>query len=179
MNPQQMEQMRKLMYDAIVKQLNTPYPSKAYDGSPKKGVSPRKASGSLLKGLSVDWAVDFEQEDPLLVVSFDTEPDFLAQIIDQGRKPSISYPPLDAIKKWIRVKPIYWRDEKGRFKKASLESKAFLIARSIKERGFAGINFLTKAENEVINQLTELGELAAAEYFENLIDEGLVTLKVI
>jgi hypothetical protein len=178
MNPEQMEQMRKLLYDAIVKQLNTPYQSKGYFGETKRGNSPRKASGSLLKGLSVDWAVDFEQGDPLLVVSFDTEPDFLAQIIDQGRKPSFSYPPLDAIKKWIRVKPVYFRDERGRFKKASLESKAFLIARSIKEKGFAGINFLTKAEQQVINQLTELGEQAAAEYFENLIDEGLVTLKV-
>ena len=178
MNPEQMEQMRELLYAAIVKQLNTPYPSRAYNGTIKRGNSPRKASGSLIKGLSVDWAVDFEQGDPLLVVSFDTNPDFLAQIIDQGRKPSLSYPPLEAIKKWIRVKPVYWRDERGRFKRATLESKAFLIARSIKEKGFAGINFLTKAEQEVIDQLTELGEEAAAQYFENLIDEGLVTLKV-
>lgn len=178
MNPEQMEQMRKLLYDAIVKQLNTPYRSKAYDGTPKRGVSPRKASGSLLKGLEVEWAVDFEQGDPLLVVSFDTQPDFLAEIIDQGRKPSFSYPPLSAIKKWIRIKPIYFRDERGRFKKGTIDQKAFLIARSIKEKGFAGINFLTKAENEVIDKLVELGEEASAEYFENLIDEGLVTLKL-
>jgi len=178
MNPEQMEQMRKLLYDAIVKQLNTPYPARGYFGERKRGNSPRKASGSLLRGLSVEWAVDFEEGDPLLVVSFDTNPEFLAQMIDQGRKPSFSYPPLEAIKKWIRVKPIYWRDERGRFKKATLESKAFLIARSIKEKGFAGINFLTKAEQQVIDQLVELGEEAAAQYFENLIDEGLVTLKV-
>jgi hypothetical protein len=178
MEPEQMEQMRKLLYNAIVKQLNTPYQSKGYFGEAKKGKSPRKASGSLLRGLSVDWAVDFEQGDPLLVVSFDTEPDFLAQMIDQGRKPSLKYPPLDAIKKWIKIKPIYFRDEKGRFKKGTLNSRAFLIARSIKEKGFAGINFLTKAEQQVINELTELGEQAAAEYFENLIDEGLVTLKL-
>ena len=90
---------------------------------------------------------------------------------------SISYPPLEAIKKWIRVKPIFFRDEKGRFTRGSLNSKAFLIARSIKEKGYKGINFLTKAENEVINQLVELGEEASAVYFQALLDEGLVILK--
>lgn len=177
MNPEQMEQMRVLLYNAIKKQLNTPYRSQGYYGGFKRGNSPRKATGKLVNSLEVEWAVDFEQGDPLLVVTFDTVPEFLPQIIDQGRKPSLSYPPLEAIKRWIKVKPIFFRDEKGRFKRGTIDQKAFLIARSIKEKGYKGINFLTKAENEVINQLTELGEEAAAEYFTNLIDEGLVILQ--
>lgn len=177
MNPEQMEQMRVLLYEAIRKQLLTPYRSQGYYGGFKRGNSPRKASGSLLRDLTVEWVVDIEQGDPMLAVTFPTvQPSFLPDMIDEGRKPSISYPPLEAIKRWIKIKPVYWRDEKGRFKAQSLDSKAFLIARSIKEKGYKGINFLTKAEDQVINQLTELGEEAMAVYFQNLIDDGLVNL---
>jgi hypothetical protein len=178
MDENAMEQMRVLLYEAILEQLNTPYRSQGYFGGFKKGNSPRKASGSLIRGLRVNWVVDFEQGDPMLEVSFEgVTPDFLPDIIDQGRRPSLSYPPLEAIKKWIRIKPVYWRDERGRFKATTPDTKAFLIARSIKEKGFKGINFLTKAENKVVNQLTELGEEAAAQYFQGLINDGLVTLQ--
>jgi hypothetical protein len=177
MNPQQMEQMRLLLYQAILKQLNTPYRSEGYYGGFKKGNSPRKASGSLIRGLRVEWVIDVEQGDPMLEVFFeDVTPEFLPDIIDQGRKPSLSYPPLDAIRNWIRVKPVLWRDERGRFKAATPDTKAFLIARSIKEKGFKGINFMTKAEDQVLNELTELGEEAMAVYFQKLLDDGLVNL---
>lgn len=173
-----MEQMRVLLYNALRKQLLTPYRSKAYNGELKRGTSPRKATGKLLNSLSVEWETDFEQGDPLLVVSFDTDPEFLPEMIDQGRKPSLRYPPLNEIEKWIRVKPIRFRDDRGRFvKQPSIKSMRFLIARSIKEKGYAGINFLTKAEDEVINKLEELGEQAAQQYFQNLIEEGLIILK--
>jgi isocitrate dehydrogenase len=99
-------------------------------------------------------------------------------MIDQGRKPSFRYPPLQEIEKWIKVKPIRFRNERGQFvKQPSLRSMAFLIARSIKEKGYSGINFLTKAEDEVINKLEELGEQAAQQYFQNLIEEGLIIVK--
>lgn len=174
MDEQVMEQMRQLLFDAIQSQLRIPYRSRAYNGAQKRGVSPRIASGDMLRSLRVYWETDFEQGDPLLVVSFDTDPDFLPELIDQGRKPSTKYPPLEAIKKWVRIKPIYFRDQKGRFTRGTINQRAFLIARSIKEKGYRGINFLSKAEDQVINQLTELGEEAAAEYFQNLIEEGLI-----
>jgi hypothetical protein len=176
MNPEAMEQMRVLLYEAIKKQLNTPYQAAGYYGEIKKGRSPRKATGKLVNSLKVEWVVDFEQGDPLLQVTFDTNPSFLSEMIDTGRKPSLSYPPLSAIKRWIVQKPVLWRDKKGRFKRQSLDSKAFLIARSIKEKGYRGINFMTKAEESVVAQLTELGEEAAAQYFQKLIDDGLVNL---
>lgn len=178
MNPEQMEQMRVLLYEAVRQQLLTPYQSQGYYGGFKRGNSPRKATGSLLRALNVEWEVDIEQGDPLLVVSFDgTNPEFLPEIIDQGRKPSLSYPPLDDIQNWIRVKPVYFRDERGKFTRGTLKQRTFLIARSIKEKGFKGINFMTKAEQQVQNQLEELAEQAMANYFQNLVDEGLVILR--
>lgn len=170
---QQMELIRKLMYEAIVGQLNTPYPSLGYYGEPKRGNSPRKASGNLIKSLVVKWEVDFNADpsapEPLLVVEMD---DYYYWV-DQGRKPSFKYPPLKDIEKWTRQKPLgRFRDKKGRF--IDNESRTFLVARSIKEKGFQGINFLSKAEAEVTNQLVNLGEEAAAQFFTKLIDDGLV-----
>lgn len=173
----EMELIRKLFYDAIAKQLNTPYPSMSYFGQRKRGNSPRKASGKLLRSLEVKWEEDFNADpnapEPLLVAELD---DYY-WYIDQGRRPSLQYPPLDAIKKWVKAKPIYFRNSKGRFTKGTDDQKTFLIARSIKERGFKGINFLTKAENEVMEQLQELGENAALAFFEEVINKGLVTAK--
>lgn len=173
---QQMEMIRKLLYTAIVKQLNTPYPAQGYYGDTKRGNSPRKASGSLIKSLNVRWEVDFNadpsQPEPLLVVEMD---DYWYWV-DQGRKPSLKYPPLSAIAKWTRQKPLpRFRDKKGRF--IDNESRTFLTAKSIKEKGFKGINFITKAENEVINELVNLGEEAAALFFTKLIEDGLVVAK--
>lgn len=176
---QEMEQMRELLYNAIKQQLQTPYQPQGYFGEAKKGFNRKGsvATGALLRDLTVEWKVEPEQGEFMLEVSFPTvQPDFLPEIIDQGRKPSFKYPPLSAIENWVRVKPVFFRDQSGRFTKGTLKQRAFLVARSIKEKGFKGRNFLTKAEDQVINQLTELGEEAMAQYFQNLIDEGLINL---
>ena len=175
----EMEQMRELLYNAIAQQLRTPYQPQGYYGEVKKGFNRRGsvATGALLRDLTVEWVVEPEQGDMMLQVSFPTiEPEFLPQIIDEGRKPSFKYPPLAEIEKWVKVKPVFFRDAKGRFSQGSLKTRTFLVARSIKEKGFKGRNFLSKAENQVINQLTELGETSMANYFQGLIDEGLVNL---
>lgn len=168
-----MELIRKLFYDAIVSELNTPYQSRGYYGETKRGLSPRRASGNLIKSLVVKWEVDFSSDpnspEPLLVAEMDDYYYF----IDQGRKPSLKYPPLAAIEKWTKQKPLpRFRDKKGRF--VDNKTRTYLTARSIKEKGFQGINFLTKAENKVINQLIELGEEAASAFFLKMIEDGLV-----
>jgi len=168
--------IKNLMYKAIVAELNVPYPAKGYYGEIKRGTSPRKASGNLIKSVDVKWEVDFSSDpnspEPLLVVEMD---DYYYWV-DQGRKPSLKYPPLSAIEKWTKQKPLpRFRDKKGRF--INNETRTFLTARSIKEKGFQGINFITKAENAVINELVNLGEQAAAAFFTKLIDEGLVVGK--
>lgn len=173
---QYLEKIADLLYDAIQDQLRISYRSEGYYGGFKRGNSPRIASKQMINSLSVEVVEDFESGQPVIVASFDTDPEFLPEIIDQGRKPSLRYPPLEKIKEWIRVKPIYWRNERGRFTRASENTKAFLIARSIKEKGYKGINFFQKAENQVIDQLILTGEEAAAAYFQYLIDAQLVKL---
>lgn len=175
----EMEQMRELLYNAIRQQLQTPYQPQGYYGKPKTAFNRRGsvATGALLRDLTVEWKVEPEQGQFMLEVSFpNVEPDFLPEIIDQGRKPSFKYPPLAAIEQWVRVKPVFFRDKSGKFSRGTLKQRAFLVARSIKEEGFKGRNFLTKAEDQVINQLTELGETAMATYFQDMIDEGLINL---
>lgn len=179
MGEEQREQMRVLLYNAIRDELRAPYQPQGYYGAPKKGFNRKGsvATGALLRDLTVEWIIEPEQNDFMLQVSFpNVEPDFLPQIIDMGRKPSTRYPPLQEIEKWVRIKPVIFRDERGRFAAGTLKQRTFLVARSIKEKGFKGRNFLSKAENKVIKQLEELGEEMMAEYFQGLIDDGLINL---
>ena len=47
-----------------------------------------------------------------------------------------------------------FRDKKGRF--IDNESRTFLVARSIKEYGYAGINFIENAAKETAKDVEEL-----------------------
>ena len=93
-------------------------------------------------------------------------------------------PPMDAIKKWMRVKPLRLRDSKGAFvsqqdkvitrgknkgkKRNPMDGPAFLIARSIKKKGVASLKYYEKAHNETIKKAEkELGEAFAKDLFSN------------
>ena len=57
-------------------------------------------------------------------------------------------PPIDAILKWMKVKPLRLRDKDGKFVKqtqSKLRSAAFMIARGIKRNGIAGLQYFTEA----------------------------------
>jgi len=178
MDETQMELMRVLLYNAIVTELRMPYKPQGYNGQPKTGFNRRGsvATGQLVEDLTVEWD-ETPEGNFQLVVSFPTiQPSFLPFIIDEGRRPSTKYPPLAAIEAWVRVKPVFFRDSGGRFGKGTVKQRTFLIARSIKEKGFKGRFFLQKAENRVINQLEKLGEEAMANYFQTLIENQFVNL---
>jgi len=72
-----------------------------------------------------------------------------ADIIEDGRKPGARMPPVDAIKKWITVKPLRLRDLKtGAFVKmtpSAIDGAAFVIARSIGKKGIKGIKYFEEA----------------------------------
>lgn len=177
MEEQYLQEIADLLYDAIYDQLNVKYRSEGYYGGFKRGNSPRIASKQMINSLSVEVVKDFSDGNPLIAVFFDTDPDFLPNIINDGRKPGpVGYLGLENIKRWMKVKPIYWRNERGRFTRQSEDSKAFLIARSIRQKGYKGIKFLEKAENQVMDELILTGQDAAAQYFENLIVKKLVIL---
>ena len=81
-------------------------------------------------------------------------------------------PPLEAIREWMRVKPIRLRDPKtGEFVKQTeekLDAAAFMIGRSIKVNGIPGVpyfknsmsNVLPKWEERLLDAMQEDVELA-------------------
>lgn len=172
-----LQQIADLLYDAVYDQLNVKYRPQGYYGGFKRGNSPKIASRQMINSLRVDVVSDFEDGTPMIVVSFDTPYEYLPETIDQGRKPGpVSILGRQSLEEWIRQKPVLWRNERGRFVAQTMQSKVFLIARSITKKGYKGINFLQKAETQVLDQLVLRGEEAAAAYFQYLIDQQLVQL---
>lgn len=90
-------------------------------------------------------------------------------------------PPIDAIKKWMRVKPLRLRDSKGAFvsqktyvskrtgkKVDPMDGPAYLIARSIKEKGIASLKYYEIAYKLTIKKAeNKLGEAFAKDLFAN------------
>jgi len=71
-----------------------------------------------------------------------------ADVIEFGRKPNSKMPPVAAIEKWIRMKPLKLRNRQGEFIKSTesaIKSAAYNIARSIGEKGIEGINYYSEA----------------------------------
>jgi hypothetical protein len=173
-----LQEIAQLLQNNIQGQLKKPYPAKTFSGQnkPVSGigrtpVSPRYASGNLYKQTRVYWETDFEDGEPNLVVDFG-DADYW-EFVNYGRRPG-RYPPLLAIDKWVRQKPGIEgiRDEKGRF--VSRKSLVFLIRRSIAQYGYYGIQFIDKAVQETIEQITAKLEDATVKYFERLYDEGRI-----
>ena len=83
-----------------------------------------------------------------------------------GRK----QPPLKAIMPWISIKGIKGRDKKGRF--ITKESLAFVIARSIKQKGLERTLFISKPYEDMLEGLkAELAE-AVSQDLEKDIDKS-------
>jgi hypothetical protein len=71
-----------------------------------------------------------------------------ADVIEFGRKPNSKMPPVAAIEKWIRMKPLKLRNKQGEFIKSTesaIKSAAYNIARSIGKNGIVGINYYAEA----------------------------------
>ena len=105
---------------------------------------------------------------------------------NKNRNAPFSYrqkqPPTDAIRNWMKVKPIRVRDKDGRFVKATesrLKSAAFLIARSIKRNGIHGLRYYEVALETVVPQYNKkLGEALAQEFVKDMkFKTGNITIK--
>lgn len=88
-------------------------------------------------------------------------------VVDKGRNPG-KMPPVDAIKKWIRQKPLRLRDLKtGSFVKMTdkkVESVAFAIATKMKEQGTKPTYFFTTPFRLAFETLPEeLGQAYALD----------------
>lgn len=83
--------------------------------------------------------------------------------VEEGRPPG--YPPIDAIREWIRVKPIVPDERNGRI--PDEKQLAFLIARSIAgespnqanlknpEGGIEGTHYLQESQEEVLTEFED------------------------
>ena len=110
--------------------------------------------------------------------SFFIEMEEYGEWVDKGRKPGKA-PPPDAIRSWIKSKPIRLRDlETGQFLKTTksrIDSLAFLIGRKIKEKGIAATNFLSepfeKAFKDLPDELIEAFGLDIEAFLETSLSE--------
>jgi hypothetical protein len=168
-------EIASMLKKSLVNQLNTPRPVRTYSGLQKTvngrpvPPSPPRASGNLIKNLSVYWIDSDFESNPELIVEL---PDYY-YFVEQGRKPG-RFPPLDVIRNWARIKKEVpqFRDKKGRF--ISNESRAFLIGRSIATYGFGATPFIDNAVNDVLPQITKkLGD-AAATFLQKAINENRI-----
>lgn len=94
------------------------------------------------------------------------------QYVEDGRKIG-KYPPIEAIKKWISVKPILPKPFNGKL--PTNNQLAFLISRKIAKKGIKPKNYLKKTllENKSIieNTVANLGAEIINQFFKEMNDE--------
>ena len=102
----------------------------------------RVSSGTLLNSLIYKIKVRYGK--PTIDFTVKGPAGQYADVIEFGRKPNSKMPPVSAIEKWIRMKPLKLRNRQGEFIKSTesaIKSAAYNIARSIGEKGIEGINY--------------------------------------
>lgn len=170
------ELLPQLLKKAIQQQLSTTRIHKTYDpkfrgqnktvgGAFGPFNSAPFATGRLYNSVNVYWETDIEDGDPNLIVDFGEADEWYW--VDFGRKPG-KFPNLDAIKKWIKDKPI------GQWNGITPDSQAYLIGRSIQNTGWMGTNFMEKAWNQVASEFENDVESYVFEYIDKLISEGRI-----
>lgn len=173
--------LARLIQNEIRTQLATPRTVKSYDGRSKPisgnyslGPSKIDNTGVLSASLQV-YFQDTGDNVPTLVIDFGSADYWY--YVDQGRKPGspilkqrvlknggistyesyTKYPDIDAIKLWIRQKPALTGLQ------SSMDTKAFLVGRSIAKYGMYPNNFIDKALQKVQEKVeSEFEEYAVA-----------------
>jgi hypothetical protein len=183
MEDQLKDRIAQLLKQAIQEQIALPRPALTYNGQPKP-VNPfyqrplptsRINTGGLYNSVNVYWEGDLEDGESNLVVDFGAA-DYW-EFVFYGRRPSVRYPPLDIIKGWTQSKPLpRFRDRLGRF--ITNDSRAFLVARSIKEYGYYGIiqgrTFTQFIEPLLPRILPDAGEIAKNFILDILKNERII-----
>ena len=106
----------------------------------------RVSSGTLLNSLIYKIKVRYGK--PTIDFSVKGTAGQYADVIEVGRKPNSKMPPVSAIEKWIRMKPLKLRNRQGEFIKSTesaIKAAAYNIARSIGKKGIEGINYYGEA----------------------------------
>lgn len=109
----------------------------------------KNASGNLSR--SLDYEV--KSQDNVVEVEFKGE-DYL-QYVENGRRPNSKQPPVNKILRWLEIKPIKVQKPK---------TVAFLIARSIGNKGIKPTHFLSKTIRKENTALKKDITNAAAQF---------------
>lgn len=116
----------------------------------------RVASGTLLNSLTYKLRIRYNK--PTIDFTVKGDAGRYADVIEYGRKPGAKMPPVSAIEKWIKIKPLKLRNRQGEFIKSTesaIKSAAFAIAKSIGENGIQGINYYQDAINDTWEDYSE------------------------
>jgi len=163
------EQVAELFIKNIRLQLEKTYPSKGYNGQRKQGSGNKIVTGNLYN--NIDYRI-FNDENGL--------PDSISIImedyyywVDRGRRPG-KFPPVRAIKEWILRRPVTFRPIDGKI--PSADTQAFLIGRSIAQKGIYKTSFLNKARAAALDDAIELMGEEYAEQLEEILFERIRTI---
>lgn len=103
-----------------------------------------------------------------------------APVVEYGRRKGAKMPPIDAIVKWMKIKPIRIRDKNGKIVKQTpslIRSKAFTIARGIARNGIPPLFYWREAVNDTIIEFqSEFEEVLMKEI--NLVIEDNLQKKI-
>ena len=142
----------------------------------------RKRYGNDTKALSksLDYEVKVHKQSFSMTFSMEEYGSYLDQGVSGTKKrynTRFSYkrkgPPIRVIESWIGRNGVKGRNKKGRF--ITNRSLAFLISRSIKEKGIKPTEFFTKAFNNAFkklpDELIEAYGLEVEDFIEHTLNE--------
>lgn len=162
------EDIANLFVENIQYYLKQSWQSAGYGGSPsKQGRGNKIATSSLYN--NIDYNIEYDSNGFPEVFNIIME-DYWYWI-DEGRKPG-RFPPVNKIRQWVLDKPVAWRQQDGTI--PTIEQRTYLIGRSIKEKGYAGINFTQLAEEKTLNEALEKFGDEYASQIEDFLDQRII-----
>lgn len=100
----------------------------------------KRATGNLIKSIEAKVVVEGDAMSAVLSVE-----DYY-KYVENGRRKGAKQPPIDAILKWVKVKPVVPREnDTGRV--PTQKQLAYLIARAIKENGIPATHAMRDAND--------------------------------
>ena len=124
----------------------------------------KKATGQLINSLKYEV---LQTVDQVLLKIYASD---YFENVDKGRRPGAKQPPIKAIIPWVEIKGI-------RIKNSSVESTAFVIARSIGIKGIPALNMKQKVINNIIKTRTELLQKAFEQDIKENLDQIIKNIK--
>jgi hypothetical protein len=108
----------------------------------------KKATGNLINSLSYEV---LQTVDGIMLRILTAD---YFKYVDEGRKPGSKQPPTSSILPWIQSKGISFISKNGAMVKP--ESMAFVIAKSIGEKGIKPLNIKDNVINDILNKKQDI-----------------------